>query len=117
MNARVACPIQSWRGRGAGLGFGLGGRVCLFLNRGLYGRLLLVDREFGGRECLRGAANEDTVLLESLDQPVVGSIAGNSALYTSEAEIKVIIIALGAVVVDVRYGSLAAVAADSVLQN
>jgi len=94
------------------------------LNKYLLGWLLgrFLDRRYRlglglrGKD-LGGAADEHTVLLEALDQPVIGAVASNAALDTGETEIEVVVIALGAVVVGIGDGSLAAVAADSIFQS
>lgn len=66
---------------------------------------------------LGSAADERAILLEALDQPVVGAVAGNAAPDTGETEIEIVVIALGAVVVNIGDGLLAAVAADSIFQS
>lgn len=66
-----------------------------------------------GRELLRSARHEDAVPLEPLDHPVVGAVTRDAALNARHAEIKVVIVALVAVIVAVGNGPLAAVAADT----
>jgi len=89
-------PLQSHGSRAGGL-------LGLFLRLGL------------GSQALRRAVDDDAVLDETLDQPVVGSLACDTLVDTALAEVEVAIVASGAVVVSVRDGHVAAVAAHGII--
>jgi hypothetical protein len=115
-----ACPSSSQRlehganrgnlilGLNLGFNLGLDLRLDLGLNGGLNLDLGLRLRGDG----LGGALHELAVDSRALDQPVVLAVAGDSLVDAGLAEVKVSVVASGAVVVNIRDGQLAAVAAD-----
>ena len=74
--------------------------------------LLLLLLGLGGNNLSR-ALDKLAILGCSLDQPVIAAIAGHSLVDTCLAKIEVAIVTGGAVVVHIRNGLLAVVAADS----
>jgi hypothetical protein len=67
------------------------------------------------RNLLRRARDKDAVSLESLNKPVVATIACDPAVHASQAQVEVVIVTLSAMVVRVRNGLLAVVAANAIL--
>lgn len=76
-------------------------------------RALFVDLgDLGlGSDGLGGAVHKDTVSDESLEQPVVGAVAGDALVDTILAQVKVAVITRGAVVMGVGDCFVTAVAA------
>lgn len=75
-------------------------------------RLLGLGLSLGGT-LLGSARHKDAIPLEPLDHPVVRAVARNASLDARQAEIKVVVIALVAVIVAIGNRPLAAVAADT----
>lgn len=72
----------------------------------------LLDRLDLWRHSLSGAVNDLSVLHDALEKPMVLTLADNSIVDASLAEIKVTILASAAVVVNIRDGSVAVVAVN-----